>query len=90
MHKERERSLILISSICIVPCICYHSLQNLETSCNPVVNKPKPKVEPPKDEDKEKAAEEEKMEDDSKKDGEESEGTATTTQPPAIDEMDVD
>lgn len=35
--------------------ICCHLLQNLESSCNPIVNKPKPKVEPPKDDDKDKA-----------------------------------
>ena len=38
--------------------------QNLETVCNPIVTKPKPKVEPPKDENKE---------------GEKKEGEATTT-----------
>lgn len=32
-------------------------LQNLESSCKPIVTKPKPKVEPPKDTAPEKAAE---------------------------------
>ena len=31
----------------------------METACNPIVTKPKPKVEPPKDENKEEAKKEE-------------------------------
>ena len=38
------------------------SLQNLETVCKPIVTKPKPKVEPPKDEKKEGEGEEAKKE----------------------------
>ena len=63
----------------------------MESSCNPIVNKPKPKVEPPKDDDKDKkATTEEKMDDNDKNSGAKSEEATAPAQPQAAEEMDVD
>ena len=53
--------------------------QALESLCNPIVNKPKPKVEPPKDDKKDAADEKEKE----KKDKEEDEGAKEEDKQPA-------
>lgn len=53
--------------------------QNLEASCKPIVTKPKPKVEPPKDTASEKAAEGEAAKTEGEAEGE-SEGAAQNTE----------
>ena len=73
--------------------------QNLDTLCNTIVTKPKPKVEPPKDEPpKEEAAKEEgTMEEAAKEEGGTMEEDAPTMPPgdagqeaPSTEDMDLD
>lgn len=72
---------------------CCCCLQNLQVATDPIVNKPKPKVEPPKDEQQSSAGSEEtvgseetRMEDDSKP----PKSNPDKQPPPSSEDMDLD
>lgn len=70
-----------------------HCFQTLESTCNPIINKPKPKPkeEPPKDEKKEGKTNGEKMDEGGPKEQAKSAaGDAKTEKPNGPAEMDVD
>ena len=81
VHEGKQASVTVgpqIKQISLLWLFCC-SLQNLHAAVDPIVSKPKPKVEPPKDEQPST-----KMEDDSKP------SQNATKPPPASEDMDLD
>lgn len=77
----------------VYECILPLSLQNLTTACEPIVTKPKPKVEPPKDdkpEDGKPEGEAPPSGEEAKMEEEKSFESATSDQPAATEDMDLD